>query len=232
MTIETRERSLVVVELLGLPGAGKTTVVEAIASSGTIEVMSRYRSLANVPAYSMTALRLAPALARARPWKESSWKDCNKMVRIESSLSIVRRHVRRGAAAFAFDQGPLFLLGQLEGSDGSRSAAIEARRVEILRRWAGTLDLALVLDAPDDVLLQRIRHRAKRHALQDMSDDVACRSLDVQRRSFDLLLEEIRSYGAVRTQRIDTSTSSVSATGAAVLRSIASVTASRQSEVT
>jgi hypothetical protein len=223
VTLETHGRSIAVIEVLGLPGAGKTTVVEAIASTGTIAVMSRYRSLANVPAYSMAALRLAPALASGS-WKGCSWRDRNKCIRLESSRSIVRRHARGGADAFVFDQGPLFLLKQLSGNGCARSAT-EARRVEFLRMWGRTLDLALVLDAPDDVLLQRVGGRDKRHPLQDMSDDLARQALDAERRSFELLLEELRGYGTVRTLRIDTSGSSVRDTGAAVLRSIAAVAA-------
>lgn len=225
VTLETHGRSIAVIELLGLPGAGKTTVVQAVASTGTVAVMSRYRSLANVPAYSMAALRLAPALASGS-WKGCSWRDRNRLIRLESSRSIVRRHARSRADAFVFDQGPVFLLKQLSGSDCARSTAAEARRVEILRRWGRTFDLALVLDAPDDVLLQRVRSRGKRHPLQDMSDDLARQALDAERRSLELLLEELRGYGTVRTQRIDTSESSQGATEAAVLRSIAALAAS------
>lgn len=218
---------MAVVELLGLPGSGKTTVVDAIASPRNIEVMSRYRSWSNVPAYSTSALRLAPGLARALLSNECSWRDCNKMIRLESSSSIVRRHARRGSRALLFDQGPLFLLLQLDGSQGSRSSAVRNGRAALLRRWGRTLDLVLVLDAPDDVLLDRIHRRGKRHALQGVDHDSARRSLDAQRETFERLLGELPSHGNVRTERIDTSSSSVSATTEAALTSVSSVASSR-----
>ena len=73
------------------------------------------------------------------------------------------------------DQGVLFALARLEHgkanvSTTDRYRAWAARQVD---RWAGVLDAVIWLDAPDDVLQQRIDCREQAHALKDQSADTA-----------------------------------------------------------
>jgi shikimate kinase len=224
VTVATRAEPVAIVELLGLPGVGKTSVVSALESLGGVVTMSRYRSASNVVAYSMAALRLAPVLVAGR--REGAARgDGNKLVRLESSRTIVRAR-GRGRRAFVFDQGPLFLIRQLERHDGAMSPSIDAKRSALGEAWARALDLVVVLDASDDVLLERVRARGKPHPLQDMSDDEARRWLDEERRSFDGVLDELRPHGAFRIERVDTSNASPASTANDVLRSIATATTS------
>lgn len=123
------------------------------------------------------------------------------------------------AGAFVFDQGPLFLLKQLSADAGPHDA-IERRRRRLASVWGRTLDLALVLDAPDDVLLERIRCRDKGHQLRDEPDGPARVALASERRHIERLLGELGGEGAVRIQRVDTSASTVADTIAALLRSV------------
>jgi broad-specificity NMP kinase len=213
-----------VVELLGLPGVGKTSVVSALESSGGVASMSRYRSVSNVVAYSMAALRLAPVLVAGR--REGAMRgDGNKLVRLESSRAIVRTR-GRGRRAFVFDQGPLFLVRQLERHEATLSPSIDAKRSALAKAWARALDLVVVLDASDEVLLRRIRARGKTHPLQAMSEDEARRWLNEERLSFDHVLDELHPYSSFRTEHIDTSDASPASTADAVLRSIATSTTS------
>jgi hypothetical protein len=224
VTVATRAEPVAVVELLGLPGVGKTSVVSALETSGSVVAMSRYRSASNVVAYSMAALRLAPVLVAGRR-EGASRGDGNKLVRLESSRTIVRAR-GRGRRAFVFDQGPLFLIRQLERHEAALSPSIDAKRSALAQAWARALDLVVVMDASDDVVLERVRARAKTHPLQSMSDGAARRWLDEERRSFDLVLEELSPFSGFRTERIDTSDASPASTADAVLRSITTSTTS------
>lgn len=217
MTVATLKGQIAVIEVLGLPGSGKTTVVDAVSQSHGIEVMSRYRSPANAVPYAIAALELLPVLVPSL-WQGRSWRERNKLIRLASSRSVVRRRARGGTArAFVFDQGPLFLLKQL-ADDGGPPDAIERRRRRLASSWGRTLDLALVLDAPDDVLLERIRGRDKGHQLRDEADASARAALATERRAVERVLEELGGEGTVRIQRVDTSASTVADTTAALLR--------------
>ena len=127
--------------------------------------------------------------------------------------------MRGGADAVVFDQGPLFLLKQVSET-ARRSSAIAAWRANRLARWGRTLDLVVLLDAPNDVLVRRIRDRAKEHVLRDIPEDVAVRALDADRRSFDALLADLCLGGPVRVERLDTSAAPIDATVEATLRRI------------
>lgn len=223
MTVETREGRIAVVEVLGLPGSGKTTVVDAISQNPAVEVMSRYRSPSNMFPYAMAAFELLPVLLPSL-WQGRSWRERNKLIRLASSGPIVRRRARgKTAGAFVFDQGPLFLLKQLS-VDAGPPDAIERRRRRLASAWGRTLDLALVLDAPDHVLLARIRGRDKGHQLRDEPDETARVALTSERRCIERLLGELAVEGSVRIHRVDTSTSTVSDTIAALLRGVVATT--------
>ena len=90
MTVATRKGQIAVVEVLGLPGSGKTTVVEAVSQNRGIEAMSRYRSPANAVPYAVAALELLPVLVPSL-WQGRSWRERNKLIRLASSRSVVRR---------------------------------------------------------------------------------------------------------------------------------------------
>jgi adenylate kinase family enzyme len=215
VSVRPRDGSARLVEVLGLPGTGKTTVVRALASHDGIEVRSRYRSLDNAPAYAAAAVRCAPMLFASPP----AWPDRNRIVRAESSWAIARRAFRGRTDALVFDQGPLFLLKQVSET-ARRSRAIAVWRADRLRRWGRTLDLVVLLDAPNDVLVRRIHDRPKDHVLRDIPEDVAVRALDADRRSFDALLADLSRGGPVRIERLDTSAAPVEATVDATLRRI------------
>lgn len=209
---------VVLAELLGLPGAGKSTVARALAATGAVTVRSRYRSWGQVPAYVRSAVRLAPTLATAAR-SESSWRDGRRLLRLASSEGIVHRSRRDPeVTAFVFDQGPIFLLRQI--SDGSAAGSVAELRARYLRLWAETLDLVVVLDAPDDTLLGRIRSRDKGHQLKGIGPVEARRGLSAERRAQRDVLDEVAAAGPVRIRTIDTSNSGVDETVAAVRRCI------------
>ena len=213
-----------VVELLGVPGVGKTTVARALAARGSVDVQSRYRSWRNVPPYVMSAIALAPALVSALT-NGSSWRDRRRLVRLRSSASMPGRSMRRGRTAFVFDQGPVFLLKQLADED-EPGEPVAGRRRNDLRRWAHTLDLAIVLEASDDVLLRRIRERDKDHPVKRATLDEAGRALAFERRSLTSVLDELARAGPVRIEHVDTTDASIAQVTDAVMRSISAIRAS------
>jgi broad-specificity NMP kinase len=213
----TRDGDVVLAELLGLPGSGKSTVARALAATGAVMVRSRYRSWGQVPAYVRSAVRLAPTLATA-PRSRSSWRNGRRLLRLASSEAIVNRSSSDpGVTALVFDQGPIFLLRQI--SDGAAGSVAESR-ARYLRLWADTLDLVVVLDAPDDALLERIRSREKEHQLKEIGLDEARRGLAAERCAQQAVLDELAFAGPVKIRTIDTSNAGVDDTVTAVRRCI------------
>jgi len=214
------ERPFTVVEIVGVAGAGKSTVTRALAETTGLHTVSRFRSLRHVPSYLASAARLALTLTRVRATDLRSWRGCNKMVRLRASLAAVRGHERHGCAGVVFDQGPLFLLTAIDGDRRGEpaSASFSRWRSGELRRSRRTLDVVVMLEAPDEVLLERIRSRGKHHALKHLRDRPARSGLATMRSGLERVVDELASSGTVRVEWIDTSERSVEQTVRQIVR--------------
>lgn len=208
------ERPFTVIEIAGVAGTGKSTVTRALAEATGLHPVSRHRSLRNAPSYLANAARLVPTLTRVRAADLRSWRGCNKMVRLRASLSLVAGHARHGCVGVVFDQGPLFLLSAIDGDRRREqaSASFSRWRSGEFRRARRTLDVVVILEAPDEVLLERIRGRGKHHALKHLQDRPASRGLATMRSGLERVVDELTSSGTVRVERIDTSEESVEQT--------------------
>ncbi len=105
-----------------------------------------------------------------------------------------------------FDQGPLYSLAKLRGAVAHRpmSERFGAWLEETLRLWGTTLDLVISLDAPDDVLLQRIRTRSKRHVFGDLPEMDARAAIANDRVLIDGVIADAVHGGGLQVIRFDT----------------------------
>ena len=67
------------------------------------------------------------------------------------------------------------------------------------------LDLVVWLDAPNDLLVNRIRDRKQSHECKNSSDREACDYLDTYRNSYREMISKFLSRGRPQVLRFDTS---------------------------
>jgi thymidylate kinase len=197
-----RDGRPLVFEIAGPPGAGKSTLVRSLASSGPdiVAVGRRQRSIGNALAGGRAAASVARiALASPASRRPARW-EIEKMCRLVALTAIARRGAARRRAAgraVVFDQGPVYTLSRLV------DLAERSSNVPAVRRWwrsaldecAATLDLLVVLDASDDVLLRRIRARAKTHRAKDAEPAAARALLARERSAYDVVASELAARG-------------------------------------
>lgn len=209
-------------EVVGPPGSGKTSLLEALTASGGVGPVAEYRRIEHVPGYVWSALSLARVLlptsvvARPSPW------ELNKMIRLEASARVLRRSAAAsGERVVVFAQGPVYTLTRLcdlaERSSGS--PAFCRWWTAKLTQWASGLDLAIVLDAPDEVLMQRILDRPKGHRAKGASKASARSILWTERARYDAVLADLSRRG-LPILGIDTDRSSVGEATSTVLDSL------------
>lgn len=199
-------------ELLGPAGSGKTTLVEALRSRGlSFRDGVRPCDLACAPLAARALLRLPPGYAlRALGEGRAAGAWWTPRDTLRSMVYLEHWMRRRGDAPLAdggaelFDHGPLFRLGTLWAWGPPRTARFvawwEARR----RAWQRRLSLVVWLDAPDRVLVDRIRRRDRPHPCREMSDAGARGWLEAYRAALRQSLAPVDAASAPEVVEFDT----------------------------
>jgi len=208
-----------VVEILGPAGSGKTTLLHALTQR-------RQRIVANVKVDRSHCLpflirnvtvRWPGFLRQYRHGRWFAWSETRSMVYLEAWHRHLRQH-RPGRCDWnngrvtVFDHGPLFRLAQLQafGPSLTRCATYARWQEEMLRRWMSTLDVVLYLDAPNEVLSERIDARNTRHRIKGHSADEVHDFLGQYRMSFEEVLRRFAATEHSKVLRFNTAREPVS----------------------
>lgn len=195
-------RGPTIVELVGPAGAGKTTLARALVAAGVRPGAPPPRR-AYAVALVTGAVRLLPALVEHRG--SSRWFGRGELRSI-AYLDAWHRQVRRGREVILFDQGPVYRLAFLKefGPDLVASRSFTTWWSAALERWAQTLDLVVLLDAPDEVLIDRVNERGRSHAIKEADDRAARDFLARYRSAFDEVVGAMAVLGGPEIVVFDT----------------------------
>ena len=105
------------------------------------------------------------------------------------------------------DQGPIYALVRLkaESKVAATNPAFEEWWNQMLDLWAGQLSAIVWLDAPDQVIWDRINERMQRHKTKGEPPDVGRRFITKYRQLFEEVLDHINTPGGPEILRFDTS---------------------------
>jgi broad-specificity NMP kinase len=211
MEVEHGDIAPVTVEILGPPGSGKSTLVDALQASSLeiVPVSIYWRRLENLSVGVRSAVALIPIILSRLSGQALSAKHVVWMIRLEAADAIFQRKGLTRPSIALFDQGPVFTMVRLQklalrAAEGSRLR----RWWEIkLDEWAQALDLVIFLDAPNEVLIERIRRRTKSHVAKTQSYEETGALLIDERTRYVALTEALATRGSVSVLRLDTSAS-------------------------
>jgi hypothetical protein len=129
------------------------------------------------------------------------------MIRLKAAEGILARE-RRGSGLLLFDQGPVYTLAWLKEVMKSMppGPSLIDWEQHSISFWAEALDAVIILDAPDDLLLDRIHGRSKPHALRAVARGRARRSLHEERGFYEETVTKlIEARDTLPIIRLDTS---------------------------
>jgi len=154
-----------------------------------------------------SVLRQVPtAFALYRATGALLWDEVKHLARLDALHDALRITHWNGTPLVLLDEGPVYTLSWLQVIGHAwfrRTPPVTVWR-RALERWARSLDAVVILDAPDPVLSDRIRSRAKPHLLKDGTEWELSAFATAYRLAFERVLVNLKAMGGgPRVLRLD-----------------------------
>jgi thymidylate kinase len=201
-----------VVEIVGPAGAGKSTLYQALdchPDSLRLENFPDVRKIADARFFILNGLELIPSLlglyrpgTRQLTRREFAW-----MAILNGWAALLHKETRADNKVIILDQGPVYLMAELRifGPESLRQKAAGRLWQDFYDRWADTLDMVVWLDAPDEVLFDRIRIRQQEHIMKTEPAETAYEFLGRYRVEYESILSILTAKMAgLKVLRFDT----------------------------
>lgn len=168
-------------ELVGIAGAGKTTLAHALAQYSKRIILTDhpyFRDAKQIPFFAGNTFLMVPTFSHlfakcginCLTTREMTW-----MVILNGWHHVLRRRASNGSTIIIMDQGPVSLMAELYvlGPKCFRSLTSNKWWENTLKNWAGVLDGLICLDTSDPTLVKRVRSREKWHLIKEQNDQEA-----------------------------------------------------------
>lgn len=217
-------RGPLVIELVGPAGAGKTAVLQVLRRRDSgIQAGLRIDRLRSLPMITRHAITLAPTRLGLIGKSGRAWRSSlQHLLRLRTLRSLLQRDRTQAIRAIVLDEGPVFSLCRLLLFQRRLrpDAGLPKEWLQEVAQWAGTIDLVVWLDAPDTVLAQRIRDRAKGHEVKEAASREIFQFLERFRDAYREILGRLGSGGRPMVVAIDTATAAPEEVASTILTTI------------
>jgi hypothetical protein len=219
MADDSAPARLFLVELVGPAGAGKSTVFQSLLARD--QAILRRPSLRKMRYAAIVAVNVVGALAtlirHGALERHGRTEQVLMMMYVQALPRILPGLGSTGGSTLVFDQGPLFLLTRPSLTD----ERLATWRNGMFDTWAPLLDVVVFLDAPDELLRERINTRQKWHALKGAHGGSALDGLRTSRQVCERTIEAVAARpGGPAILRFDTGTRSADEIADAILSAI------------
>jgi broad-specificity NMP kinase len=214
-TIQVKVETPRIVELVGLAGVGKTTLSHMLRQrSERIRVAAdlALRNRRHVPIFAGYFPFLLPRMIRGRASSRGfTWDEMKAMVYLKMWPRLLRTEAAQNNEVILLDHGPIFKLATLNafGPERLKREGFESWWHSALAQCASTLDMVVLLQAPNEILIERINARHQRHAVKGKSALDAHEFLMRYQDSFDEILLRLKMLGGPTPLVFDSSQASV-----------------------
>jgi shikimate kinase len=199
------------VEIAGVAGSGKSTLARVLSADlgfGVLDDTLRMRE----PRHFVHVARSLPRLATmSRRWigagRRPSWTELKLLIYLMEWDSRLAAAANRGGGVTLLDQGPVYALARL-GHVDPQVAGTEPHGDwwnAVAADWADCLDVIVWLDAPNEVLRNRVNRRAQGHEVKGTAAAEAATFSDRYRASYETVLAAMERPGGPMVLRYDTS---------------------------
>ena len=197
-----------IAEIIGPSGAGKSSVSAYLDGAGT-------GIRAGVTIWGLPMRLIAGSSIRSIP-KIARVIVGRRRVRIAELKQVIRleafyRYLTAGKSnaepgLLILDEGAVFALAKLRADlNGTPQGRMyEQWESEQLDRWARLIDTVIWLDAPDDLLIQRINGRDKQHRMKNRPHSEVIAFLNDYRQAYESIVRELERRRSVHVYKYQT----------------------------
>lgn len=201
-----------VVEFVGPAGTGKSSLAEALVNLPGKARLARppyFRNMADWPFFGANLIHFLPVLSRMMldPTRRNpSPRQVVWMLTLQGWHKQLQ-NVKEPEKVHLLDQGPVFIMTDLYRMRciNLQDRLVKAWWTGVIENWADTLAAVVLLDAPNKLLIERIRSRRKWHLMKDRKDVDLINFLEDYRLWFERVIAQISSQNrAFRVIRLNT----------------------------
>ena len=129
------------------------------------------------------------------------------MVYLKAGLHRFKHQTAINNIITILDHGPIYRLAFLRelGPEITLSTLFKSWWTNVLKQWEDTLDLIIWLDAPNEILFNRIRQRDKSHTIKDKGKQEGIEFLTHYRTFMQKTINELSEDRKTTLIRFDTS---------------------------
>jgi thymidylate kinase len=199
------------VEVTGVAGAGKSTLVETVCRSEAGRRRAGFinaRNPADLGRIAVSVPRLLPVLIRnLGRGPRFTWAEFKLLAYATSWRRVFARRPEYAHGVTLLDQGPVYALVRLKalGKRATTSEAFERWWNRTVELWSRELAAVVYLDASDDVLWERINGRPQPHGTKGEPEGVGRAFIARYRQLFDEISARLDRPGGPVILRLDTS---------------------------
>lgn len=191
------------IEIVGVAGSGKTTLRTLLHEMDPqIDLVSPpKKSFYLIPVIKIFALWFPIYLRHSSQTRWFSWHEIKLMCYLENWLPYLRRHSVENDMIVILDPGSIYWLTALKwlGPDLTRNPKFEGWWEEMRVKWLNAIDFMVWLDAPTELLLERVLDRDEWHESKLLSSEEAARRFDIYRQGYSELVNQYSSKRKDRT---------------------------------
>ena len=199
-----------IVEVIGLAGAGKSTLSQALCQQDSKMFPGEYLYVWNVrhmPYMIRHALLSLPTFLRQpRNGRWFTGREITKMLYLRGWHRTLKQHSCNNEAVIISDQGPIYEMATLHAFGPGRlhSASYRMWWEKMFNQWAQTIDLVIWLDAPEEVLIERIRSRDQWHPVKESSTQEMRDYLFRYGSAYEHIISELSAIREIQVLRFNT----------------------------
>lgn len=204
-----------IVEIVGLAGTGKTTLSHALSQRNRHILICpelQLKRIDHIPLFvSHFPTLLLLYLGSYHLNRRLTWGETKAFVYLNRGEHIINQQITSNGTIILLDQGPIFKLATLNafGPDNLMTQRFETWWQKMYKQWSSILDIIILLNAPDNVLKERINNREKRHMFKNSTEKELFRFLADYRVSYEYIIDNMRFDGKPKLLQFNTNQASI-----------------------